>query len=50
MSETKEQVKQEGTFRIKKPKNLSTEDKPIKIDLSKPKIQKDAVQEQEAGG
>ena len=65
MSETQEEVKQEpkqeGTFKVKKPKNLSQEDKPIKIDLSKPKakieekpievakkieIEPDAVQEE----
>ena len=46
-----EQVKQEGTFKIKKrPKKLVKDDKPIKIDLSKinepKKEEKDAVQEQ----
>ena len=44
-----EQVKQEGTFKIKKrPKKLVKDDKPIKIDLSKinepKKEEKDAVQ------
>jgi len=46
-----EQVKQEGTFKIKKrPKKLVKSDKPIKIDLSKinepKKEEKDAVQKQ----
>ena len=46
-----EQVKQEGTFKIKKrPKKLVKDDKPIKIDLSKinepKKEEKDAVQTQ----
>ena len=48
MSEIKEEVKQEGTFKVKKPKQLSKEDKPIKIDLSKPKTEPDAVQERKA--
>jgi len=48
MSEIKEEVKQEGTFKVKKPKQLSKEDKPIKIDLSKPKTKPDAVQERKA--
>ena len=44
-----EQVKQEGTFKIKKrPKKLVKSDKPIKVDLSKinepKKEEKDAVQ------
>ena len=41
-----EQVKQEGTFKVKlkKPKQLSKNDKPIKIDLSKPKTETDAIQ------
>ena len=43
-----EQVKEEGTFKIKakvlKPKQLAQEDKPIKIDLSKPKTETDAIQ------
>ena len=52
MSETKEEeVKQEGTFKVKKPRNLSKKDEPIKIDLSKPKTQSaDAIQKQETGG
>ena len=51
MSETKEEVKQEGTFKVKKLKNLSKKDEPIKIDLSKPKTQSaDAIQKQETGG
>jgi len=51
MSETKEEVKQEGTFKVKKLKNLSKKDEPIKIDLSKPKTQPaDAIQKQETGG
>jgi len=51
MSETKEEeVKQEGTFKVKKPRNLSKKDEPIKIDLSKPKTQSaDAIQKQETG-
>ena len=50
MSKTKEEVKQEGTFKIKKPKDLSKKDEPIKIDLSKPKTQPaDAIQKQETG-
>ena len=45
-----EEVKQEGTFKIKKskvlkPKQLAQEDKPIKVDLSKPKTEEqDAIQ------
>ena len=41
-----EQVKQEGTFKVKlkKPKQLSKKDEPIKIDLSKPKTETDAIQ------
>jgi len=41
-----EQVKQEGTFKVKlkKPKQLTKSDKPIKIDLSKPKTETDAIQ------
>ena len=51
MSETKEEVKQEGTFKVKKLKNLSKKDEPIKIDLSKPKTEStDAIQKQETGG
>jgi len=51
MSETKEEVKQEGTFKVKKPRNLSKKDEPIKIDLSKPKTEStDAIQKQETGG
>ena len=48
-----EQVKQEGDFKIKsakilKPKQLSVEQEPIKVDLSKPtKQEKDAIQTQE---
>jgi len=42
-----EQVKQEGDFKIKakvlKPKQLTKSDKPIKIDLSKPKTEADAI-------
>ena len=40
-----EQVKQEGTFKVKlkKPKQLIQKDKPIKIDLSKPKTETDAI-------
>jgi uncharacterized protein (DUF2164 family) len=49
MSKTKEEVKQEGTFKVKKPKNLSKADQPIKVDLSKPKEQADAIQKQETG-
>ena len=48
MSQIKEEVKQEGTFKVKKPKQLSKEDEPIKIDLSKPKTEPDAVQERKA--
>ena len=51
MSETKEEVKQEGTFKVKKLKNLSKKDEPIKVDLSKPKTEStDAIQKQETGG
>ena len=41
-----EQVKQEGTFKVKlkKPKQLTKSDEPIKIDLSKPKTETDAIQ------
>jgi len=41
-----EQVKQEGTFKVKlkKPKQLTKSDKPIKVDLSKPKTETDAIQ------
>ena len=40
-----EETLEEGTFKIKsKPKQLSKKSKPIKIDLSKPKEEKDAVQ------
>ena len=40
-----EQVKEEGTFKVKlkKPKQLIKNDEPIKIDLSKPKTEKDAI-------
>jgi len=42
-----EQAKQEGDFKIKakvlKPKQLTKSDKPIKIDLSKPKTEADAI-------
>ena len=47
MSEIKEQVKQEGTFKVKKPKQLSKEDKPIKIDLSKVKKEVTPVEKTE---
>ena len=48
MSETQEQVKQEGTFKVKKPRNLSKKDEPIKIDLSKPsKKLQDAIPKSE---
>ena len=44
---SEQEVKQEGTFKIKKrPKKLAKSDEPIKIDLSKPKKEKDAVQTQ----
>ena len=41
------EVKQEGTFKVKlkKPKQLTKSDQPIKVDLSKPKREKDAIQE-----
>ena len=40
-----EETLEEGTFKIKsKPKQLSKKSKPIKIDLSKPKEEKDAIQ------
>ena len=46
MSET---VQQEGDFKVKakvlKPKQLTKSDEPIKIDLSKPKTETDAIQE-----
>ena len=43
------QVKEEGTFKIKKkPKNLVKKDEPIKIDLSK-KTESDAIPKQETG-
>jgi hypothetical protein len=46
MSET---VQQEGDFKVKakvlKPKQLTKSDKPIKVDLSKPKTETDAIQE-----
>jgi len=44
------EVKQEGTFKVKlkKPKQLTKSDEPIKIDLSKPKTEKDAIQEPKA--
>ena len=42
-----EQVKEEGTFKVKakvlKPKQLTKSDKPIKVDLSKPKTETDAI-------
>jgi hypothetical protein len=40
-----EQVKEEGTFKVKlkKPKQLIKNDEPIKIDLSKPKTETDAI-------
>jgi len=40
-----EQVKEEGTFKVKlkKPKQLIKNDEPIKVDLSKPKTEKDAI-------
>ena len=40
-----EQVKEEGSFKIKskKPKQLTKSDEPIKIDLSKPKTEADAI-------
>ena len=39
------EVKQEGSFKIKskKPKQLTKSDEPIKIDLSKPKTEPDAI-------
>jgi len=44
------EVKQEGTFKVKlkKPKQLTKSDEPIKVDLSKPKTETDAIQEPEA--
>jgi hypothetical protein len=49
MSET---VQQEGDFKIKakvlKPKQLTKSDEPIKVDLSKPKTETDAIQEPKA--
>jgi hypothetical protein len=46
MSET---VQQEGDFKVKakvlKPKQLTKSDEPIKVDLSKPKTETDAIQE-----
>ena len=41
-----EKVKQEGTFKVKlkKPKQLTKSDEPIKVDLSKPKTETDAIQ------
>jgi hypothetical protein len=49
MSET---VQQEGDFKVKakvlKPKQLTKSDEPIKIDLSKPKTETDAIQEPKA--
>ena len=49
MSET---VQQEGDFKVKakvlKPKQLTKSDKPIKVDLSKPKTETDAIQEPKA--
>jgi len=49
MSETKEKAgKLKVKAKILKPKNLSNNDKPIKIDLSKPKTEEqDAIQTQE---
>ena len=40
-----EQVKEEGSFKIKskKPKQLTNNDEPIKVDLSKPKTEADAI-------
>ena len=40
-----EQVKEEGTFKVKlkKPKQLIKNDEPMKIDLSKPKTETDAI-------
>ena len=39
------EVKQEGTFKVKpkKPKQLTKSDEPIKVDLSKPKTEADAI-------
>jgi len=39
------EVKQEGTFKVKlkKPKQLTKSDEPIKVDLSKPKTETDAI-------
>ena len=49
MSET---VQQEGDFKVKakvlKPKQLTKSDEPIKVDLSKPKTETDAIQEPKA--
>ena len=48
-----EETLEEGTFKIKsKPKQLSKKRKPIKVDLSKPKKEKDAIQvgETKTGG
>ena len=44
-----EQVQEEGTFKVKlkKPKQLIKNDEPIKIDLSKPKTETDAIQVRE---
>ena len=41
------EVKQEGSFKIKskKPKQLTRNDEPIKVDLSKPKTEANAIQE-----
>ena len=41
-----EETLEEGTFKVKlkKPKQLSKQDKTIKVDLSKPKEEKDAIQ------
>ena len=49
MSETKEKAgKLKVKAKILKPKNLSSNDEPIKIDLSKPKTEEqDAIQTQE---
>jgi hypothetical protein len=50
MEETKEEIKQEGDFKIKKkpgrPRKLTSQKEPVKLDLNKTKEQ-DAVQAQE---
>ena len=43
-----EEVKQEGEFKIKRPKKLTAQPSDIKVDLTKK--QEDAVQESEAEG